>query len=232
MSRPGHAETPTPQRPASSRAPGKRKPDSGSLDALIADALRTAHNRATPRARVAIFRLMDLASKLPTIEPDVLDRALSAADSPGFLWRLADGLSAPATDPTSQHNAAARRGAELRARILSSDGGTLTPEEAAHHLGLRSRQAVYTQIGQRRLLAVPSGSRKHLIPAWQFRHGRIVHGLDQVLAVLPDADPWWNLLFFVSDNGGLGHRRPLDVLLAGDVDSVVRAARAHGEGGQ
>lgn len=194
-------------------------PPSVDITALLGD--------ATPLQSAVLSRTLALLWRVKSRDSEVLQRALSAPDEGSFLVALADDLS-PAED--AQHpgiTAALRRGILLRNRILTEDGGTVSAEEAAALMGLGSRQAIYHQTRRRLLLSVPVGHRGIRFPVWQFQNGRAVPGLDQVLKALPDQDPWSQLLFFVSKSILLGGLRPLDILLSGDIDAVVRAARSN-----
>ena len=44
-------------------------------------------------------------------------------------------------------------------------------------------------------------------------------------------DPWMQAAFFLGDNPRLNNRSPVELLKAGELSSVLRAAEAYGEQG-
>lgn len=153
--------------------------------------------------------------------PSDLGVLLAALESgPGL-----DGLSHD--DPFAQ---ARLRGIETRQRLLTAEGGTLGAQEVAAHLNL-SRQAVYKRFRAGRLLAVDCGRHGQAFPAWQLVPGGVLPGLEEVLAVLADLDPWTKLAFFLEANAATGGRTPLEALRRGKLTEVLRAAKMHGEHG-
>jgi hypothetical protein len=89
-----------------------------------------------------------------------------------------------------------------------------------------TRQAVHKRKG---LLALTTGSGQVVYPAFQFRARQLVHGLDRVLAELPESlmSRWTLASWLVSAEHDLDHERPIDVLFDQDqagVDAVVRVA--------
>jgi hypothetical protein len=121
------------------------------------------------------------------------------------------------------------RGARARRELLEAEGGTLSVAEVAR-FSRRTRQAVDKQRRAGHLLGVRVGPAWRY-PAWQFADGQPLAGLREVLAALRGASPWAMAAFFLSRNARLGARRPLDVLRRGEVEAVVKAARAYGEHG-
>lgn len=226
MSHATHAE-----QSASRRSRSFSRPSA--LEALLDPFVGEHIRQATELQLAALARVINLLSaNIRTLEESALQLALAAPDTGTFLVRLAEELAPTTPSSHPLYDAATRRGLELRNRILREDGGIVTAKEAATLLGLKTPQAIYGQVRERKLLAVPAGARGIWLPAWQFQDGKTLPGLRRVLQTLPESDPWWNLLFFVSTNLGLGNRRPLDALKAGDIEAVVRAAGTHGMGGR
>ena len=120
-------------------------------------------------------------------------------------------------------------GAIQKRKILEAEGGVLGPSQVAKLLGI-SRQAVSQRRMAGKLLAVPIAG-GFTYPIWQFHDGKPIDGMEYVFAALDDIDPWMQMAFFLNKNGALGNHRPLDVLLRGDTDKVVRAAHTHLEQG-
>lgn len=88
-----------------------------------------------------------------------------------------------------------------------------------------SKQAVSKRRG---LLALRTGSGRVVYPRFQFVGGRPVTGLAEVLAALPKAtvSRWTLASWLVSETPELDGERPIDVLAEGQVDVVVKLARA------
>jgi hypothetical protein len=132
---------------------------------------------------------------------------------------------------TDDHLAAARlRGLEVRARILSAEGGTLGVEEVAARLASTpSKVAKLRHNG--RLLALNVDGDDYRYPAWQFGPSGLLPGFDVVLGDLRGHDAWMQALFFLNDNLYLDEASPLTELRRGELERVRRAARAYGEHG-
>lgn len=131
------------------------------------------------------------------------------------------------TDPLA---AARLRGVTLKRDLLTAEGGTLTGEQAAAHLHL-TRQAVDKRRRKGQLLAFSLGRRGYAYPAWQFHEGRVLAGLEQVLAALGEYSSWTQAMFLTTGDIRLGGRTPLECLRDGHVDAVVVAATAYGKQG-
>jgi hypothetical protein len=161
------------------------------------------------------------------------DRALGeAVSSPSDYEALLRALEAPGAlealhreDPLFS---AKLRGLRNRELLLSADGQPLTADQAAQALGI-SRQGVDKRRLAGRLLAVSTGRRGYHYPSWQFTPEGILPGLEPVLALLREHDPWMRLAFFVNANTALSGETPLAELRRGNLDPVKRAARLYGE---
>lgn len=152
-------------------------------------------------------------------------KALSASDD---FWTLMETLAlAPVKE--SPELMVRMRGAIARRKLLEQDGGVLSPSNAGRLLGI-SRQAVGLRRSAGRLLGVESG-RGYVYPVWQFQDTGMVPGIEEILAMLGDADPMTKVIFFLSHDHALGGRRPIDLLLRGELEDVKRAARTYGHHG-
>lgn len=129
--------------------------------------------------------------------------------------------------PSDPLAAARLKGMRLKLDLLYRDGQPLKSEEVASLLHV-TRQAADKRRRNGQLLAVSLGRRGYLYPVWQFHEGRVLAGLDRVLAELKEYDPWTQLMFLVSGDLRLDGATPLERLKAGDVDSVVWAASCYG----
>lgn len=161
----------------------------------------------------------------PSLPPSDVHQAFDALLE--ILARPEVMQEAVRTDPLA---AAHLRGVALKRDLLTAEGGTLTGEQAAAHLHL-TRQAVDKRRRKGQLLAFSLGRRGYAYPAWQFHEGRVIAGLEQVLAALAEYSSWTQAMFLTTGDIRLGGRTPLECLRDGHVDAVVAAAAAYGKQG-
>ena len=183
--------------------------------------------RATFLAR-ALHALAELA---PTLGPRALARAERApSDYAALLYAVQDPETLEAwrrQDPLAE---ARRRGLEARDRLLAAEGGVLTAEQVAGLLRL-SRQAVDKRRRAGRLLALDTGRRGYLYPAWQFGPRGVLPGIEAVLGAFDGVDAWTQAAWFLSGDARLDDDTPLEALRRGEAEAVRRAAAAYGEQG-
>lgn len=186
---------------------------------------RTKHPTFVSRALMA---LTGLEEELPK---ERIDEASAA--STDFMV-LVEALTAPslatqlaAEDPLA---AARLRGVEQQRNLVEKSGGVLTSENVSGVLGI-SRQAVDKRRRQGRLIGLVRGRRGYAYPAWQFKNGRTLPELENVLEQLRRHDPWMQLAFFVNGNDRLNGGSPLEALRSGRVKPVLEAAASYGEQG-
>ena len=110
---------------------------------------------------------------------------------------------------------------------LQEGGDALTAGETAQLLGI-SVDEVRRLAEAGDLLGLPTESGP-VFPSVQFRDGKALAGLVEVLAAFPDPNPWARLNYLVNPDLRLEGRRPIDCLIAGDIDRVISAARQVGE---
>jgi hypothetical protein len=124
------------------------------------------------------------------------------------------------------------RGLSVREKMAAEEGGSLSAEEAARLLGI-TKQSVLNMFHAGKLLGWRIEKQGAIrFPAWQFHEGRRLPGLETILTTLNEAqvlDEWGKIGFFLQTHGGLGDRRPLDLLRKGEVAQVLRAAEAYVE---
>jgi hypothetical protein len=189
---------------------------------LFADPVRNVAAKRSLRAllrilrNVAVHTVEDVASQSSDLA--VVIRAL---EQPEAIEMLA------ADDPLAR---ARLRGLRERERLLSEEGGTWTAEQVAKHLRL-TRQTVNLRRKHGSLLGLDAGRHGFRYPAWQFARTGTIGGLERTLAALEHLDPWMQQAFMLSRSARLKDERAIDVLRAGDVSSVVKAASAFGEHG-
>jgi hypothetical protein len=125
--------------------------------------------------------------------------------------------------------AALLRGAEIKRALLKAEGGVVSAPQLAEHLGITPQG-----LGKKReknqvfWLEVGDG---YVYPAFQLGRNGLLTGIRDVLDAFDEDDPWARVNFMLTGDARLGGRRPIDMLRAGDVASVTRAARGYGEHG-
>jgi len=113
------------------------------------------------------------------------------------------------------------------AGAAGEEGRVLSVSEAAERLVV-TRVTVYAWIEAKRLVAWRATRRGVLVPAEQIvGPGKVVPGIERVLAVIPDPAAAWDFLTeespYLSPDG---LRRPIDALKAGEIDPVIAAAHS------
>jgi hypothetical protein len=115
----------------------------------------------------------------------------------------------------------------MKRALLEAEAGVLSAQQLAEHLGITA-----LGLGKRRKkgqvfwLEVGDG---YVYPAFQIGADGLLPGVRDVLDAFAIADPWTSVNFMLTGDARLGGRRPIDLLREGNIASVVRAARAHGE---
>jgi hypothetical protein len=118
------------------------------------------------------------------------------------------------------------RGALARKRLEQAEGGAIAAEDVADLLGV-SRQGVDYLRKTKRIVAWRLAGGKWHYPVWQFHEGRVRPGISECLKEFPSNDPWSHMIFFLSPRESLSERRPLDLIVGGDVSGAVAVARRH-----
>jgi hypothetical protein len=162
--------------------------------------------------------------KHPNEDPTTVARLMNVA------FRISLGGSSSRTDKLARAHA---RGIAARQQLAEAEGGSLSSDETARWLQI-SKTAVLKRLEAGRLLAWREERLQAArFPRWQFdRHGRVLAGLGEVLAILNQddrLDAWGKILFFLTEQSGLEGRRPLDLLRHGKLDEVRLAAQTYAE---
>lgn len=121
------------------------------------------------------------------------------------------------------------RGSEMKRDMLKAEGGALSAQQLAEHLGVtpqglgrkRERNQVFW-------LDVGDG---YVYPAFQIGKNGLLPGVREVLGAFTVDDPWMRVNFMLTGDQRLGNKRPIDELRKGKIDDVVMAAAAYGEHG-
>ena len=118
--------------------------------------------------------------------------------------------------------------------LMAREGGAVSASDAAKLYGGRkpvTAEAMRRNAKLGSVIAVRDGLGEWLFPVWQFEsRGGVIPGLSDVLAALKDGHPAYTdttpITFFLNPSPHLAGRTPLEALKAGELDEVVREARA------
>ncbi len=134
----------------------------------------------------------------------------------------------PQADPVrAARERALARGRRQMAADLQAGGDALTASQTAQLLGVSVVEVGrLAEAGSLLGLRVDNGM---VFPSFQFRDGKPLAGLIEVLAVFPDTNPWARLNYLVNPDLRLDGKRPIDCLITGDIELVIQAARQAGE---
>ncbi len=115
------------------------------------------------------------------------------------------------------------RGLIAREEMKLAEGGSWSATETGSRLGI-TKAAVLKRYQKGQLIGWRE-SRQNAVrfPAWQFSDDRPLPGITDVLQVL-QIDDWAKIVFFLSQLSSLGGKRPLDLIRAGQIREVLRAA--------
>lgn len=123
-------------------------------------------------------------------------------------------------------------GVKMAQEDLRNAGGSYDLESVRALMRGISRQRIDRRVREGSLLAVSGPSNRRRYPTVQFAHdGAVVEGLKEVQDALPTRNAWSVLNFLVNPESRLGGRKPIDLLKAGEIESVVEAARRIGQQG-
>ncbi|MEO6784257.1 MAG: hypothetical protein ABI407_22035 [Bradyrhizobium sp.] len=100
-------------------------------------------------------------------------------------------------------------------------GGLKDTKWVAGYLAI-SPKSVAAKARRNELLAIARGDR-NLYPTFQFRDGRVIPGVREILQALPLANGWSRLSFLLTSDPGLDDRSPLAAFTA-DPEAVLALA--------
>lgn len=177
------------------------------------------------RGVAAILRMAD------ELRGEGLIRALGESTDLALVLRALEQCERVGVAAEQDPLAVARaRGLRLRDELLGAEGGTIGADDVGNLLHI-TRQAVVKRRRRCQLLAVNVGRRGDLYPRWQLVEDGLLIGLTEILELLAEQSDWAKLRFFLSENSALEGKRPLDLLRAGKIEPVRRAARLANEHG-
>jgi hypothetical protein len=195
------------------------------LQHALSDALSQSKNK-----KASLQFLQDIVDVLVEVNQFVNIPANSNQPTP--FDRIVEIFTAKETlnklAPSDPLAAARLKGVIIKRNLLYEDGQPLKSEDVASLLNV-TRQAVDKRRKKGQLLGVSLGRRGYLYPIWQFLDGKVLAGLERVLAQLSEYDPWTQLMFFKTGDLRLDGATPLEQLKAGEIDKVVWAASCYGK---
>lgn len=171
-----------------------------------------------------------LEAVVPVLERLLQEKRAQVRDEK--LAQLVDAMTAQMVVPSVVDVRMAQRIAARHARVLN-EFGHATAEQLAELAQSRAanRHALADNWKKRRQVfgvrhRDEEGRAREVFPLFQFRDGRPLKIVQQVLEAFgPDKDPWKLALWFTSNNGWLPHQaRPVD-LLDSTPQEVLAAAR-------
>jgi hypothetical protein len=122
------------------------------------------------------------------------------------------------------------RGMTARRKLMEAEGGSLSAEDAAQELGI-SKAAILKRYHKGQIIAWREERQNAArFPVWQFQDHKVLDGMENVLRILNQGcrlDDFGRMLFFLSNMGFLGRKRPVDCLRAGEVSQVLQAAQGY-----
>jgi hypothetical protein len=114
------------------------------------------------------------------------------------------------------------RGKIARKTMSLKEGGSMSAEEAAQLLGISVSKLMY-RWRCHRLVAWRRGKAIRF-PARQFKDGKLLVGVEEVLQIFQSDDQWRIMLYFLGNRRSLAKERPLDLLRRGESARVIKHA--------
>lgn len=138
--------------------------------------------------------------------------------------RLAAASGAGALEPAQRALEEARmRGIARIAQLRHMASPYLETGQVCALLGV-SRETIRKKLERRQLLALPKGNEDRVYPAFQFKDGKVLPGIKEVLQALNSDTPFEVLSFLLSRSPVFGNRTALEALQADKIDEVVTEA--------
>jgi hypothetical protein len=189
-----------------------------SEDLVEAFVLRTGRALARIAERMPRDRL--LAAVGASTDADVLFSSLREAAAIGAE------IPPDKPDPLTE---AFLRGSEMKREMLKAEGGALSAQQLADHLGI-TPQGLGRKRQRNQVFWLDIGD-GYVYPAFQIGKNGLLRGIREVLDALTIDDPWMRVNFMLTGDARLSGKRPIDLLRKGKIDEVLAAAAAYGEHG-
>jgi len=138
---------------------------------------------------------------------------------------------APSRVPSGRRATTRRCSTPSRTPRRSRPGGARTRSPRRAGGGWKPAIGCSRPRGAGRLLALDTGRRGYLYPAWQFGPRGVLPGIEAVLGAFDGVDAWTQAAWFLSGDARLDDDTPLEALRRGEAEAVRRAAAAYGEQG-
>jgi hypothetical protein len=179
-----------------------------------------------------VEKLQDAEERIVKNIRSALRQVAGAVDAANLarLTGIAFGRVFPIAKTDNRLANAVARGITARQKLIAAEGGSLSAEEAARELGL-SKTAILKRYQKGQIIAWRQERQNAArFPVWQFKDHTVLDGLEEVLKVLNAGsrlDDFGRMLFFLSNRGFLGGKRPLDCLRAGEINKVLKASEGY-----
>jgi hypothetical protein len=179
-----------------------------------------------------VEKLQDAEERIVKNIRSALRQVAGAVDAANLarLTGIAFGREFPIAKTDNRLANAVARGITARQKLIAAEGGSLSAEEAARELGL-SKTAILKRYQKGQIIAWRQERQNAArFPVWQFKDHKVLDGLEEVLKVLNAGsrlDDFGRMLFFLSNRGFLGGKRPLDCLRAGEINKVLKASEGY-----
>lgn len=121
------------------------------------------------------------------------------------------------------------RGSEMKREMLKAEGGALSAQQLAKHLGI-TPQGLGRKRDRNQIFWLEIGD-GYVYPAFQIGRTGLLRGIREVLAAFTVDDQWMRVNFTLPGDFRLDGKRPIDLLRKGRIDEVIAAAAAYGEHG-
>lgn len=156
-----------------------------------------------------------------------LGRLQTSTNEVNFLLQAArlaiDALGISGDAVEKKLYAARLRGLARMAELRKAAEPCLETGQVCTLLGV-SRETIRKKVDRKQLLALPKGGDR-VFPAFQFKDGDVVPGLNDILAKFDADSPFIVLSFLLSRSPDFNNRTAMEALLAGDQEVVLLEAR-------
>jgi hypothetical protein len=198
------------------QAPGKWKLELAKTpsDLTLAITRLLSTFETTPRGSAiqALTRRLERAlGRAITIAEDA--QINGALESPTDIGAVVELLRStiprlPAEQDIDPHLGGSIASLKAEKELLGRAGGLEDAKWVAKYLSIDPK-SVAAKARRNEILAIPRGDR-NLYPAFQFRNGRVIPGIREVLEALPLKNGWSRLSFLLTPDPGLDDRSPID----------------------
>lgn len=183
---------------------------------LSPSSLQTAVDRGTET----------LKSVLSHASPEHVRRLQVSTNEVDFLVGAAQLAARTITHPDlaeQQLHAARLRGLSRIVELRKAAEPTLETGEVCELLGV-TRETIRKKVDRRQLIALPKGGDR-VFPAFQFKEGAVLDGMAETLDALETDSVFTVLSFLLSRNPEFDGKTAIEMLEAGELETVIAEAR-------